>query len=194
MKYVLVGTNRPNSNSRKVAEFIQKIYLDLQENIEILDLKDFPFHELKGDLYGKALPENVASWISKINHSEGLIIVVPEYNGSMPGALKYFIDYWSYPDSFEHRPVCFVGLGGMFGGLRPVEHLQQVFGYRNAFVFPDRIFLQNVWKNINAQGELTDKITVELLVSQSKGFQSFCRALRAEKLDAHHLSLTRNKK
>lgn len=194
MKYVLVGTNRPNSNSRKVAEFIQKIYLDLQENIEILDLKDFPFHELKGDLYGKALPENVASWISKINHSEGLIIVVPEYNGSMPGALKYFIDYWSYPDSFEHRPVCFVGLGGMFGGLRPVEHLQQVFGYRNAFVFPDRIFLQNVWKNINAQGELTDKIAVELLVSQSKGFQSFCRALRAEKLDAHHLSLIRNKK
>lgn len=194
MKYILVGTNRPNSNSRKIAEIIHKIYLDLEENVEILDLKDFPFQDLKGELYGKSLPESVSSWVSKINSAEGVILIVPEYNGSMPGALKYFIDFWSYPDSFEHRPVCFVGLGGMFGGLRPVEHLQQVFGYRNSFIFPDRIFLQNVWKNINGQGELTDKVALELLIAQSRGFQAFCRALRNEKLDAHHLSLTRNKK
>jgi len=194
MKYILVGTNRPQSNSRKVGEIIQKIYLDLNETVEILDLKDFPFHELRGELYGKALPQHVADWIQKINHSEGLIIIVPEYNGSMPGALKYFIDFWSYPDAFEHRPVCMIGLGGMFGGLRPVEHLQQIFGYRNSFIFPDRVFLQNVWKVINAQGELTEKIAMELLISQAKGFQAFCRALYAEKLDAYHLSLARNKK
>lgn len=194
MKYVLVGTNRPNSNSRKIGDLVQKIYKDLHEKVEILDLKEFPFHELKGELYGKALPESVSSWIHKINDSEGLIIIVPEYNGSMPGVLKYFIDFWSYPDAFDHRPVCFIGLGGMFGGLRPVEHLQQVFGYRNSFVFPDRIFIQNVWKNMNAQGDLTDTIAVELLTNQAKGFQAFCRALRAEKLDSHSLALIRNKK
>lgn len=194
MKYILVGTNRPNSNSRKVAEIVQKMYRDLDEVVEILDLKDFPFHELKGELYGKALPESVSNWIHKINESEGLIVVVPEYNGSMPGALKYFIDFWSYPDAFEHRPVCFIGLGGMFGGLRPVEHLQQVFGYRNSFIFPDRVFLVNVWKVINAQGELTEKISNDLLLSQTKGFQAFCRALHTEKLDAKHLALSRNKK
>jgi NAD(P)H-dependent FMN reductase len=170
------------------------MYKQLGEDVEILDLKDFPFNDLKGELYGKTMPESVACWLRKINDSDGLIMVVPEYNGSMPGALKYFIDFWSYPDSFEHRPVCFVGLGGMFGGLRPVEHLQQVFGYRNSFVFPDRIFLVNVWKNINSLGDITEKISVDLLQSQAKGFQAFCRALRAEKLDAHHLALTRNTK
>lgn len=194
MKYILVGTNRPNSNSRKIADSIQAMYKDLDEVVEILDLKEFPFHELKGELYGKALPETVSLWIRKINESEGLIVIVPEYNGSMPGALKYFIDFWSYPDAFEHRPVCFIGLGGMFGGLRPVEHLQQVFGYRNSFVFPDRVFLVNVWKNINTQGELTDKVAEDLLISQAKGFQAFCRALHAEKLDARYLATTRNKK
>ena len=170
------------------------MYKELDETVEIIDLKDFPFHELKGELYGKTLPENVAPWIQKINSSEGLIVVVPEYNGSMPGVLKYFIDFWSYPDAFEHRPVCLVGLGGMFGGLRPVEHLQQVFGYRNSFIFPDRVFLQNVWKHIDAQGEITDKTAAELLMNQAKGFKSFCRALHSEKLDANHLALTRNKK
>lgn len=194
MKYILVGTNRPYSNSRKIADRIQAMYKELDETVEILDLKDFPFHELKGELYGKTLPDNVAPWIQKINNSEGLIVIVPEYNGSMPGVLKYFIDFWSYPEAFEHRPVCFVGLGGMFGGLRPVEHLQQVFGYRNSFIFPDRVFLQNVWKQIDAQGEITDKTASELLMNQAKGFKSFCWALQSEKLDANHLVLARNKK
>ncbi|MEY4615955.1 MAG: hypothetical protein RJB66_915 [Pseudomonadota bacterium] len=194
MKYILVGTNRPNSNSRKIADVIQSMYKEQNEEVEILDLKDLPLHELKGEFYGKTLPESVAHWIKKINESEGLIVVVPEYNGSMPGALKYFIDFWSYPDSFEHRPVCFVGLGGMFGGLRPVEHLQQVFGYRNSFIFPDRVFLINVWKHLTAQGELTDKVASDLLKSQVLGFQAFCRALHSEKLDARHLMLKRNTK
>jgi NAD(P)H-dependent FMN reductase len=193
MKYILVGTNRSNSNSRKIANIVQAMYKDLNETVEILDLKDFPFHELSGELYGKTLPNSASSWIQKINASEGLIVIVPEYNGSMPGVLKYFMDFWSYPDSFEHRPVCFVGLGGMFGGLRPVEHLQQVFGYRNSFIFPDRVFLMNVWKNIDTHGELTDKVALELLTSQTKGFQAFCRALHTEKLDAHHLILSRSK-
>lgn len=194
MKYILVGTNRPNSNSRKVANLIQTMYKNLDEEVEILDLKDLPLHDLRGEFYGKPLPETIGSVIKKINESEGLIMIVPEYNGSMPGALKYFMDFWSYPDSFEHRPVCFVGLGGMFGGLRPVEHLQQVFGYRNAFIFPDRVFLINVWKHLNAEGEITDKVAVDLLQSQVKGFQSFCRALQSEKLDARHLLTTRNTK
>jgi NAD(P)H-dependent FMN reductase len=194
MKYILVGTNRPQSNSRKVADVIQGIYSHLGETVEILDLKEFPFHDLKGELYGKALPASVAPWIQKINNSEGLIVIVPEYNGSMPGALKYFIDFWSYPDAFEHRPVCLVGLGGMFGGLRPVEHLQQVFGYRNSFVFPDRVFLVNVWKNINAEGQITDKTSADLLMAQARGFQAFCRALQSEKLDARHLAQVRNSK
>lgn len=194
MKYIIVGTNRPQSNSRKVAENIKQFYREFNEEVEILDLQDLPFHELKGEMYGKTLPESVAPWVQKINESEGLIVVVPEYNGSMPGALKYFIDFWKYPDAFEHRPICFVGLGGMFGGLRPVEHLQQVFGYRNAFLFPDRVFLMNVWKNITSEGTLSDMVAVDLLKKQVQGFQAFCRALAHEKLDARHLALTRPKK
>jgi NAD(P)H-dependent FMN reductase len=186
VKTILVGTNRPGSNSRKVADIIAKVYSNLDEKVDILDLQEFPFHELKGDSYGEKQSDGLQSYFQKINKAEGLIVVVPEYNGSMPGVLKYFIDYWSYPDSFEHRPVCFVGLGGIFGGLRPVEHLQQVFGYRNSFIFPDRVFLINVWKHLS-KGTITDQLLLDLLISQAKGFQKFCRALQSENLDANHL-------
>ncbi|MNL63043.1 NADPH-dependent FMN reductase [compost metagenome] len=103
----------------------------------------------------------------------------------MPGILKYFIDHMKFPESFEYRPVCFVGLGGLFGGLRPVEHLQQIFGYRNAFIFPERVFIMNAFKVISKEGEISDETVKTLLHKQAVGFQKFVHALASHKLDAN---------
>lgn len=185
MKHIIIGTDRPDSNTFKVAQIVKSIYQDLGEEVELIDLKDFKktMHQGIGE-YGKEHPEMLKPYFDKVVSSEGLIVIVPEYNGSMPGILKYFIDHMKFPDSFEFRPVCFIGLGGMFGGLRPVEHLQQVFGYRNAFIYPLRVFMINVWKIIQ-NGSLSDHNLNQLLVSQAKGFQAYVRALQNEKLDAN---------
>ncbi|AHZ84492.1 hypothetical protein Bb109J_c1801 [Bdellovibrio bacteriovorus] len=184
MKYIIAGTDRPDSNTLKVSKIIQGIYKELGEAVEIIDLKELKQH-LHDDIhYGKP-SEALQPYINKVLGSDGLIVVCPEYNGSMPGILKYFIDHLKFPESFEYRPVCFVGLGAMFGALRPVEHLQGVFGYRNAFIFPERVFMMNVFKIINAEGQLTDELMKSLLVKQAKGFQKFAEALKTYKLDAN---------
>ena len=192
MKYIIVGTNRPGSRSRMVANIIQKMYLDNNEKTEVVDLAELPMDQLRGEQYGKAVPDVFNSLIQKFAVADGLIIVCPEYNGSIPGALKYFIDFWKYPETFEYRPVCFVGLGGMFGGLRPVEHLQQVFGYRNAFQYPDRVFLTNVWKildqdqaNPQLGPQIKDPTILQLLQKQVVGFQKFTKALKDSGLHAN---------
>jgi len=190
MKYIISGTNRPGSNSLKVSKFIQNLYQETGEQVEIIDLANLDLHELTGTQYGSELPQKMSAAVQKINESEGLIMVVPEYNGSMPGALKYFIDHWKYPNTFEQRPVCFVGLGGMFGGLRPVEHLMQVFSYRNGFIFPVRVFLMNVW-NILKNDQWNDPMSLQLLKAQVDGFQKFCRALKSVELDANSLNSRR---
>ncbi len=190
MKYIISGTNRPGSNSLKVSKFIQNLYQETGESVEIIDLASLDLHDLTGAHYGAELPGKVAAAVSKINQADGLIMVVPEYNGSMPGALKYFMDHWKYPHSFEQRPVCFVGLGGMFGGLRPVEHLMQVFSYRNGFIFPVRVFLMNVW-NILKDGQWNDAMSLQLLKTQVDGFQKFCKALKNVELDANTLNSKR---
>jgi chromate reductase len=185
MKYIISGTNRPNSRTRQVCELIQKHYSDLGETAEILDLRDIGLGQLYEHDYGsKTLPDKARAAIDKIDHAEGLHIVTPEYNGSMPGALKLFIDYWTYPRSFEARPVAFVGLGGRFGGLRPVEHLQGVFGYRNAYIFPVRVFIMDVMNKLK-DGQISDQMTAGLLKTQVEGFCRFVRALQSESLDAN---------
>ncbi len=187
MKYIISGTNRPNSRSRQVSNLIQKLYAENGEKVEILDLIDLPFEHLTGHHYGgKGLHQTWEQAVAKVNAAEGLIFVVPEYNGSLPGALKYFIDHWIFPDSFEARPVCFVGLGGIFGGLRPIEHLQQIMAYRNAFQHPQRVFLMNIFKTLQ-DGQIIEPVSAQLLKDQVVGFQKFCKALQSQEIDANSI-------
>lgn len=191
MKYIIAGTDRPNSNTLKISQNIQKIYKDLGEEVGIIDLKEVKEHLLDDLHYGKTTP-NMQPYIDKVMTSEGLIVVCPEYNGSMPGVLKYFIDHLKFPESFEFRPVAFVGLGGRFGGLRPVEHLQQVFGYRNAFIYPERVFVMNVFTIFNDAGEIKDAVIHELLHKQAEGFQKFTAALKSFEIDANSFLSKKN--
>lgn len=181
MIYVLVGTDRPNSKSLTVAQSVLNIYQNLGEKVSLIRLEDLDLTDLNGTHYNTQKPPKVAKAIDDLLHADGLVIICPEYNGSMPGVLKLFIDQWKYPESFENRPVCFIGLGGRFGGLRPVEHLQQVFGYRNSFIYPHRVFIQNVW-NLFKGETMTDPIVQELIEKQAQGFCRFIRALKSENL------------
>ncbi|MGZ3775404.1 MAG: NADPH-dependent FMN reductase [Pseudobdellovibrionaceae bacterium] len=184
MKYIISGTDRPDSNSLKVSKSIREVYRTLGEQVEIIDLKEVK-NFLHSDLHYGTPNEGMKPYLDKVLNSDGLIVVCPEYNGSMPGVLKYFIDHLKFPDSFEYRPVCFVGLGGMFGALRPVEHLQQIFGYRNAFIYPERVFIMNVHRIINPEGQINDENINQLLFKQAQGFQKFTQALKTFKIDAN---------
>lgn len=185
MKHIISGTDRLGSKTFAVAKVVQSLYQEIQgEKVEIIDLKSLPMAQLKQGGYDGNLPPIWREAVDKVDHSDGLIVVVPEYNGSMPGALKYFIDHWSYPRSFEFRPVCLIGLGGRFGGLRPVEHLQQVFGYRNAFIYPERVFIMNAGKSVE-EGKIHDQMVANLLRQQVTGFSKFIEALTASGLHAN---------
>ena len=186
MIYVISGTNRPGSRTHQVASLVLEQLKNSSTQSEIIDLATLPFNELTGKQYGGELPGPIQSAIKKVDTADGLIIVVPEYNGSYPGALKYFIDHWSYPKSFEYRPVAFIGLGFRWGGLRPVEHLQQVFNYRNAYIFPERIFLTQIGSTL-VDGKIKDPEVLKLLERQLKNFTKFVGALKDAKLHTNYL-------
>lgn len=175
MKHIIVSTNRPGSKTRELAEVVRGIYDSQNDPVELIDLAQMPWTELKSP-YEKKQPSWLAEAIAKLDQSDGIILVVPEYNGSYPGILKYFIDHWTYPRTFEARPICFIGLGGRWGGLRPIEHLQQVFGYRNGYGFPERVFVTQVDEKLK-DGKVQDAMVLGLLQTQAKNFKTFVDAL-----------------
>jgi len=75
--------------------------------------------------------------------ADGIVTVVPEYNGSFPGVLKYFIDMLRFPESLYGIPAAFVGIAaGEWGALRAVEQMEMVFQYRHAHLFGRRVFIR----------------------------------------------------
>ena len=59
---------------------------------------------------------------AKLERADGLVIVVPEYNHSYPGALKQALD--TALDEYKHKAVGLCGVSaGPFGGARAIEGL-----------------------------------------------------------------------
>ena len=176
---LLSGTNRPGSNTRKVTAIVEGLYRELGVPVQVLDLADLPPEIFSPAAYATK-PASFARFAEAITGSDGVVVVTPEYNGGLPGVLKYFIDMLPFPESFENRPVCFIGLAaGMWGALRPVEQLQLIFGYRNACLFPGRVFLPSVGRLLDDAGQLTDAALRERLREQADGFRRFVAKLRA---------------
>lgn len=178
MMTLIVGTNRPGSNSRKVAKQIEALYAELKTPLHVIDLAHLPPSIFDPGSYGEK-PTAFKPFSDAVVNASGLIIVTPEYNGGVPGILKYFIDMLKFPESFERKPVCFVGIAaGMWGALRPVEQLQAIFGYRNAYLYPERVFISGVGQQLDADGKLKDPELVQRLRQQAQGFVHFVSALK----------------
>ena len=116
-----------------------------------------------------------------IAKANGVIVVTPEYNYSIPGGVKNAIDRLSRlkPNPFLDKPVALASVSvGMLGGARAQYHLRQTFVMLEARVFnkPDVFVAQANHKIAAATSELTDPATRDIIAKQRAGFAAFARA------------------
>ena len=137
-------------------------------------MNELPESALAATAYKEPSPE-VDALVDRFLGSDGVHFVVPEYNGSFPGVVKLFIDLLPYPAGFDQRPCAFIGLAaGQFQGLRAVEALQAVAGYRNAYQYPRRLFIGDSYQQIDfASGLLKDEELTQRLEQQASGFVTY---------------------
>jgi len=180
LKLIVTATTRKESLTLQIAKIVQDIYKHLQEDVDILDLKEVPFSKVIESPYQTESISDMKQYLDRVAKAEALILICPEYNGGLPGLIKHFIDHWHYPESFVFKPVCLIGLGGKFGALRPVEQLQNILLYRHSFIFPVRVFIQNV-QSLFKNGELQDDFIQKLLRQQAYNFKEFVRVIPSAK-------------
>lgn len=174
---IVSGTNRPGSSTLKVAGALQALYRKHEIASDLYTLEQLPPELFQPSAY-MSKPTAFTLVQNRVLDAAGLHIVTPEYNGSFPGVLKYFIDMLKFPESFQNKPVAFTGVAaGMWGALRSIEQLQMIFGYRNAHVYPDRVFIPQVNQKFGADGQLGDADVVTRLDKQATGFAKFAHLI-----------------
>lgn len=124
---VLVGSVRRGRQSIKVARFAGDRLRRAGAEAPLLDLADFDLPIMEERLYRRDdPPPGLVRFSEAIREADAVVIVSPEYNGSMPGVLKNALDY--IYGEWERKPVGIVTLSvGAFGGVQVHNHLQLLF-------------------------------------------------------------------
>lgn len=173
MVTIISGTNRHNSNTLKLATYYQKQLSKLGVDSTLISLEDLPPTLLTSDLYG-ARSSDFERILSIVNASEKFLFVIPEYNGSYPGALKLFIDACEFPASFYHKKVALVGhSSGKYGNIRGIDHFTGVCHYMQMHVMPLKIHIPYIRQELNEAGNLFKEDTVKFTQMQIEAFANF---------------------
>ena len=166
MKIVaLSGSLRKDSfNTALVREIIKLAPAGME--IEQAEIGDVPLYN--SDLEAQ-FPPAAQALKDKIAAADGLIIVTPEYNRSIPGVLKNAIDWASRPygkSSFTHKPVLIAGVSvGKIGTAIAQTHLRQVLSHLDANVIGQpELFLGPSGDILDAEGKIKDEGTKTLLL------------------------------
>jgi chromate reductase len=140
--------------------------------IEPIRLNGIPVYD-GDDEKATGKPAAILDLDKKIRASDGVIIVTPEYNFSIPGGLKNAIDWLSRGTSpLKGKRIGIMGASdGPIGTARSQYHLRQTLQSQEAIVMPrPEIFVSTAHEKFDEQGNLTDEATLKRLGKCLKAF------------------------
>lgn len=131
---IILGSTRPARRGQTVARWVAEAarrhpaVAAGEASVELVDLADYGLPLLDEPVpaaFGDYHNAHTKQWAATIARFDGFVFVTPEYNSSMPAALKNAIDYL-YAE-WNHKAAGFVSYG-LYGGTRAVEQLRQTMG------------------------------------------------------------------
>src|ERR1700754_4526805 len=170
----IVGSLRKESFSLKIANALAKL-APPSLKLDVVTLNGISF--FNQDL--EAAPP--AGWVAfreKIQKSDGVIFVTPEYNRAIPGVLKTAIDVASRPygkSSFMGKPVGIVSNSpGPLGGVNAAKNLQNILpGICGPILGQPEIYLNGVGDAFDDKGELTKESLKTVLKQYIDAYAAF---------------------
>jgi chromate reductase, NAD(P)H dehydrogenase (quinone) len=143
--------------------------------IEIFDITPIPLYN--EDVRQQGFPAPVEDLRTQIKRADGLLIVTPEYNYSIPGVLKNAIDWASRPPEqpFDGKPIGLMGASaGVFGTGRAQYHLRQCFVFLNGLVMNrPEVMIPAAQNKFDAGGHLTDQATRDFITAHLAAFKTW---------------------
>jgi NAD(P)H-dependent FMN reductase len=126
---IIIGSTRPGRNGDAVARWVHEIASNRTDaEFELVDLADFTLANLDEAMpasLGMYAGDHTKAWAAKVDEFDGYVFVTPEYNHSIPGALKNALDY--VYSEWNNKAAGIVSYGGS-NGTRAAEHLRLILG------------------------------------------------------------------
>ena len=151
--------------------------------LELRTLHGIPVYD--GDLEAEGMPEAVTTLRAAIGAADALLIGSPEYNNSIPGALKNGLDWLSRPPAegtklFAGRPTALMGASpGGFGTLLSQNAMLPVLRSLGCdFWMGGRLMVSRAGAVFDADGKIVDDKVREQLRQFLQGFAAFVQHRR----------------
>jgi len=167
MLTIISGTNRKGSKTAAVAKNALALATKNGLDCQFIDLSDLSNDFIHNEQYKGDLPD----WLLALQDStlipaKHFLIVSPEYNGSIPGFLKLFIDAISvhrFKECFAGKHTALVGVAsGRAGNLRGNDHLSSILHHIGCNVVPGALPISNIDTVMNDKGQLDESTTMAL--------------------------------
>ena len=151
---IIQGGPRAQSQTATVATYLAA---QLNANpdvskVEFLDIREYNF-----PVYGAGSPgkDRLEDFRTALQHADGILIVSPEYNGRMPGALKNTLDY--FRPEYTKKPMAAVTVSsGPFGGINALHDLHAWMMYVGSVPLSSKLLVSNVGSLFSDDGELQE--------------------------------------
>jgi chromate reductase len=173
---VFVGSLRKDSFNRKMAKALMTLAPG-SLNLGIIEIGDLPLYNQDYDDEGKPLPPWVA-FREKVRSFDGLLFVTPEYNRSVPAALKNALDVGSRPygqSVWGGKPGAIISVSpGAIGGFGANHHLRQSLVGLGVPAMPQpEAYIGGAGQLFDESGNLKNQSTRDFLVEFLNAFAAW---------------------
>lgn len=156
---IFVGSLRKDSYSKQVADVLTE-QLKVNYNTKYLEIGDLPLYN--EDLETENPPVAWAKFREQLSQCDAFLFVTPEYNRSMPGALKNALDIGSRPygtTCFTGKPAGIVSQStGAMGGFGSNHHLRQSLTFLDVYPLQQpEIYLSKSSEMFDENGVMSDR-------------------------------------
>lgn len=180
---LIVGSVSTPSLNRRLANALVGLSADAGLRLDDVSIEQLPF-------FGAHLqsPEDYPAvgreFKDAIDAADGLLLITPEYNRSIPGVLKNAIDWASRPvgqNSFAGRPVAVTGMSkGVISTAVAQNHLKAILSSQGALVLGEpEAYIRYRDGLIADDGTVTDESTRRFLLSFLEGLRDLIARCRA---------------
>lgn len=164
----MAGSLREGSYSQRALELVAQRVAALGAEVEILDLRSLTLPFCDG---GDEYPDypDVEKLRQAVLEADGIILVTPEYHGSVSGVLKNALDLLG----FEHFSGKVTGMISVLGGQsnsNALNDLRTIARWVHAWTIPEQVAIGQAWKAFGEDGTLLDE-------NLSQRFDAFARSL-----------------